>query len=345
MGSCSPLQENGSGCGSGAECASLYCDSGLCCDGGVCCAAAESCGDGFAAPSVCLDADLCQGQAAVPACVASRCDSAPVDDDSACGSEPIVFTCEAPGGPATCTGEAEQSAPSCGLDCVDDSDCAATGACVDGICSPVIAEIEGEVDSEVLWSLHVARAADALTPAVAALLTLDYDPAELTVLGIETCVPLPANPLTDCVGKGETYCEDTFGPGLVCEAGSGRCATCSTLETSSDAIITSTGHTVKTCDQAPTTCDAGKLQLLLFGLASTPLSTAYLDEDGDIIGASAVLDVRFRKLTADPAEVAIDPGADFDATDADANVLQTTIAYPADPNPSPVMLTGGVVQP
>jgi hypothetical protein len=122
----------GGACFEDGDCLSGHCQNGFCCEGGDCCSAADDCA-GYSSAPVCDDASSCQGSRVDATCGCAECGSLPVDDDSACTSETQASSC-VPYLPVSCTGEADQTSPTCPESCVLDAECVSAAHC-DGVCA------------------------------------------------------------------------------------------------------------------------------------------------------------------------------------------------------------------
>jgi hypothetical protein len=203
-----------------------------------------------------------------------------------------------------------------------------------GQCTPVLCELTGTAGSTIGCELHLARHIQGADPAVIVNFALAYNPLLINPTGVAVCSPLPSNPVTQCAGQAADYCETTFGAAFVCDAGTGRCAECTVKTLVDPDLELKTGHTLKTCESDGGTCEAGQLNLLAFSTSAIPVTNAYVDGAGLIVGDSAFLDVQFEVLTSGTAEVSVHPGADFDASNAAAETLPLSVEHGPNPNPA-----------
>ena len=114
--------DNGAVCDENLDCKSGHCQNGFCCDSGDCCVEAGECPGSYTKSPTCDIKQTCQGHRVDPVCGDNICGTLDVTDDSACteGTEAKgcgLFVSE------FCSGEDEQTEPSCRTECFDNSDC------------------------------------------------------------------------------------------------------------------------------------------------------------------------------------------------------------------------------
>ena len=132
-GLCRADQTSGNPCTSDHECASGHCQNGFCCAQGDCCAAAGDCPAVYRTAPTCDDSAGCQGHRVDAACTGNVCgssDDAP--DDRGCGGTTVSATCGFYRS-VFCSGDANQTAPSCPSACATNAECD-PGAHCDGVC-------------------------------------------------------------------------------------------------------------------------------------------------------------------------------------------------------------------
>jgi hypothetical protein len=101
----------GSDCMLDNECADNHCSNGVCCLAGDCCKTPEICDAAiYSLAATCDDPTTCQGTRGLPACEASQCTTAKVDDDSGCDRTVTATMCgDGPG--VLCRGGVDQGPP------------------------------------------------------------------------------------------------------------------------------------------------------------------------------------------------------------------------------------------
>ncbi len=135
LGVCVPDVPNGGVCDEDSDCEAGHCDNGFCCDGGTCCNDALDCPGGGGIGATCDDTATCQGTRGEIICEMFQCTTrSGVPDDSACDSSVEANDCGF-GASIYCTGEVNQTPPSCPGRCTDDSECD-PGAHCDVACVP-----------------------------------------------------------------------------------------------------------------------------------------------------------------------------------------------------------------
>jgi len=343
-GKCAPLEGNGAACTESSQCASGHCDNGLCCDGGTCCSTIADC-DSFAAPATCFDTVACQGVRSDALCEGSTCAGVRVDDDSGCTDALPGKDC-APYARVTCDGSLDQVEPQCATQCVDDTGCDEISACTGGACTTPACILAGTGGQTSDCVLHLARGAGVAAEHDAVILnmSLAFAPARATPAGIYTCSPIPF----PCLDRADPafYCETYFPEvGPVCDPISGECAKCTLRAVDESGIELSSGHQVRTCAQEDGTCDEGRLQILIFGSSSRPITGAFMDDAGEISGQSAFVTVRFNLHADGPVRVGVADDKDFDASNATARGVPVQIKGGGDGGPTTWIETGAAEEP
>jgi hypothetical protein len=141
------------------ECADNHCSNSVCCLTGDCCKTPETCDAAvYSSAATCDDPTMCQGTHGLPACEASQCATAQVEDDSACDRTVMANMC-ADGNPVLCRGGVEQGPPppcatgTCG-DFFSAPTCNEEAFCWEGDCIPDQPNGEGCTGPESCQSAH-----------------------------------------------------------------------------------------------------------------------------------------------------------------------------------------------
>lgn len=136
-GTCKADLVDGGVCDEDSDCNSQHCQNAHCCASGDCCAQPSDCPLTYQSAAVCDATTTCQGTRTDALCSsASICQqSAPIGDDSACGTDLQALTC-APYDPVFCKGTANQTAPVCPTTCTLDSQCIDGYHCDASACTP-----------------------------------------------------------------------------------------------------------------------------------------------------------------------------------------------------------------
>jgi len=132
---------DGEACDENSDCQSAHCQNGFCCESGDCCHSPEDCPDHYEDPAICSSTETCQGERGDRVCIASKCDTQSVDDDSGCVVTTMALSCGYYQD-LYCTGQAVQEHPECPTQCEEDSDCTSDGHC-DGTCLADLADGDG----------------------------------------------------------------------------------------------------------------------------------------------------------------------------------------------------------
>ena len=152
---CQPDLAAGNACVENSDCVSGHCANGFCCAAGDCCFQDSDCPALYDAAPDCNEEATCQGSRGDRACQSHQCDTAEVDDDSACSAQTLADNCGL-FSDMYCLGAQEQGAPQCPAVCAADGDCDAAAHC-DGICSADIANGSGCDENSDCISEHCAN--------------------------------------------------------------------------------------------------------------------------------------------------------------------------------------------
>jgi subtilisin-like proprotein convertase family protein len=127
------LIPNGGSCTDGLDCNSGHCQNGFCCGSGDCCNVVADCPAGHSAASACNSPTTCQGFRVDATCLANKCGSKNVADDSGCDTATVAKDCGLVA-PLYCDGTPVQDpAQPCPPGCAfDDANCAAGAHCFEG---------------------------------------------------------------------------------------------------------------------------------------------------------------------------------------------------------------------
>ncbi len=364
---CEPTQPNGAVCAKGSACTSGHCDNGFCCTGPntVCCAVTASCPPDLNEAAVCVNAATCQGTRVVGECIDHLCSALTIDDDSGCDSSVVAADCgsfadvhcaglpeqdgKIPACPTVCSSDAwcdagthcdpggESAAcfddlPNASL-CNEPSDCQ-SGKCDHRYCTGqdiadggVVCDLTGDAGETTECGIHIARTDVAQEPAHAFTVTLAFDPAKVTPMGLMSCSALPI-PEGFCAGQSGVW-----------DAALSKCVVCSQAALD-EPVVLKTGHNVKTCQQEAETCPSDRLSLLAFMTNSVALSDSWIGAAGSPVGSSAVMRVVFQLIQDGPHVVRVHGATELSAADKDANALLVGVGHAASGQPSHWLQSG-----